>query len=219
MDKNLNCSLQTIKSYVFRQGRLTSNQKDAIANANENKFAHYQATSATRVSRPVVLEIGFGDGRSLLQQAMNHPEMDFIGVEVYPPGVGQLLSQCRSYGLENLFVYQGDIASFLAEDNIPVISKVQVYFPDPWHKRRHQKRRLISKPFIEQIEKAIAFGGLLHILTDWDDYADHIHEVMQGVSKFKKTAIQARFERAKTKYEQRALRLGHTIHEFLYVLG
>ena len=94
MDKNLNCSLQTIKSYVFRQGRLTSNQKDAIANANENKFAHYQATAATRSSRPVVLEIGFGDGRSLLQQAMNHPEMDFIGVEVYPPGVGQLLSQC-----------------------------------------------------------------------------------------------------------------------------
>ncbi len=219
MDKNLNCSLQTIKSYVFRQGRLTSNQKDAIANANENKFAHYQATAATRSSRPVVLEIGFGDGRSLLQQAMNHPEMDFIGVEVYPPGVGQLLSQCRLHGLENLFVYQGDIASFLAEDNIPVISKVQVYFPDPWHKRRHQKRRLISKPFIEQIEKAIAFGGLLHILTDWDDYADHIHEVMQGASKFKKTAIQARFERAKTKYEQRALRLGHTIHEFLYVLG
>ena len=219
MDKNLNCSNQTIKSYVFRQGRLTANQKDAITEANDNKFAHYQATMDAKTNRPVILEIGFGDGRSLLQQAMINPEIDFIGVEVYPPGVGKLLSQCQLNGVENLFVYQGDIASFLAEKNVPKISKVQIYFPDPWHKRRHQKRRLISESFIEQMKELISFGGLLHILTDWDDYAMHIDAVMQNTKKFKKTALNTRFDRTKTKYEQRALKLGHTIHEFLYVLG
>lgn len=219
MNKNLNCSKQTIKSYVFRQGRLTDNQKHAISHSCENKFEHYQATFHTRLNRQTVLEIGFGDGRSLLHQAMENPDIDYIGVEVYPPGVGKLLSQCQLNGIDNLFVYQGDIESFLAQDKLPNWSKVQIYFPDPWHKRRHQKRRLISEKFIQQIEQVLSFGGLLHILTDWDDYADHIKSVMQASVKLKNTDGKSRFDRAKTKYELRALKLGHTIHEFLYVLG
>ena len=217
MDKNLNCSKQTIKSYVFRQGRLTSNQKDAILSTCQNKFEHYLETLKYRKKRQVVLEIGFGDGRSLIQQAMHNPEIDFVGVEDYPPGVGSLLNQCKKYAIENIFVYQGDVESFLGQDNLPSWSKVQIYFPDPWQKRRHHKRRLISESFVSQMENLLSFGGLLHILTDWDDYASQIGLVLKGSSKLKKTALHSRFERAKTKYEQRALKLGHTIREFLYV--
>ena len=217
MDKKVNCSESTIKSYVLRQGRLTNKQKKAIANAYENTFSYYQEASSERADRQVILEIGFGNGQSLIRQAQENPDIDFIGVEVYPPGVGYLLGECQANEITNIFVYQGDIESFLAQPNLPKWSKVQIYFPDPWHKRRHHKRRLISEAFIQKIESALSFGGLLHILTDWDQYANHIESVMQNADKFTKTALQSRFERAKTKYEMRALKLGHTIHELLYV--
>lgn len=218
MDKNLNCSKQTIKSYVFRQGRLTANQKDALDNAYQNKFDYYQTIASTRNSRKAVLEIGFGDGRALLQQAINNPDIDFFGVEVYPPGVGQLLSQCRINDVSNLFVFHGDVETFLTQEFLPTWSKVQVYFPDPWHKKRHKKRRLISESFIKQLETILSYGSQLHIITDWDDYAEHIELVMAGAKKFLKVE-NPNLERAQTKYELRALKLGHTIHEFLYVLG
>ena len=202
----------------MRQGRLTQNQKDALSNAHENKFAHYQEIVSTRKNRQAILEIGFGDGRALLQQAVANPEIDFIGVEVYPPGVGQLLCQCQLHNVKNLFVFHGDVESLLAQTILPTWSRVQIYFPDPWHKKRHKKRRLISESFIKQLETILSLGSELHILTDWDDYADHIESVMAVSEKFKKKAQNLKSERAKTKYELRALKLGHKIHDFLYVI-
>lgn len=217
METELNHAIQSIKSYVFRQGRLTTKQKIALSQAETHKFSYYQQLQPSRLGRPVVLEIGFGNGQSLMAEALANPGIDYIGVEVYPPGVGNLLSLCEANKVDNVFVFQGDVESFLACDHLPKFSKIQIFFPDPWHKRRHHKRRLISDKFVDQLTQYMVVGGLLHIATDWDHYAQHVRAVLQKAMTFKQTSLASRLNRALTKYENRAIRLGHSIYEFVYV--
>ena len=128
---------------------------------------------------PVVLEIGFGMGDSLAEMAANAPENDFIGVEVHTPGVGRLMYLVQEAGLTNVRTYEDDAVEVLAQcipDNS--LSRVQIYFPDPWHKARHHKRRLIQPQFVQTLRNKLTVGGVLHLATDWENYAEHMMDVM-----------------------------------------
>ncbi len=204
-----------IRSYVIREGRMTPGQRRAL----EEDWPKYgleteQGFLVLKEIFPagkVVLEIGFGMGDSLHEMALANPDINYIGAEVHRPGVGHLLSQARESGLDNLKVF--------AEDSIDVLSKsipeesldgVQIFFPDPWHKKKHHKRRLINPEFVKLIATRLKAGGVLHIATDWSEYAESIQETMAS---WPKAPVPARVE---TKYERRGRRLDHDVFDFAY---
>ena len=162
--------------------------------------------------RPVTLEIGFGMGESLFEMAVANPGTNYIGVEVHRPGVGHLLKLAADAGLDNLRVYSEDSLDVI-EQCIPnkSLAGVQIFFPDPWHKKKHHKRRLINPEFVKLLESRLKTGGVLHIATDWANYAEWIEEVL---SDWVKTDIPAR---AETKYERRGLRLAHEVADLAYL--
>lgn len=171
---------------------------------------------------PLVLEIGFGMGESLLTMAQREPAHNFIGVEVHPPGVGALLLGIEQRQLSNLKVFQDDVREVLnnciADESL---ARIQVYFPDPWHKKRHHKRRLIQTDFLTQLAQKLQPGGLLHLATDWVPYAEHMLEVATPVSQLvnqhaDSTGYCQRPEwRPETKFERRGERLGHEVRDIL----
>ena len=132
-------------------------------------------------SAPVAVEIGFGMGDSLFQMCVSQPDQDFIGIEVHSPGAGRLMNLAAEAGLRNLKIYLADASDVLREC-IPAasIDRFQIYFPDPWPKKKHHKRRLIQPKFIESLTPALKAGGLLHMATDWQAYAEHMQEVMDS---------------------------------------
>ena len=171
---------------------------------------------------PLVLEIGFGMGDSLLEMATNEPDKDFIGIEVYPPGAGRLVSNAVDKGISNLKVYLADAVDVL-DDCISEqsLSRVQIYFPDPWHKKKHKKRRLIQMPLVEKIRDKLMVGGVFHLATDWQPYAEQMLEVTNKVAGFQNTAQQGGYSvrpeyRPETKFERRGLKLGHGVWDLVY---
>ena len=168
-------------------------------------------------SAPTVLEIGFGMGDSLVTQAKLSPEKNFIGVEVHKPGVGRLLRQALDKELSNLRVYNEDSREVLRQA-IPEgsLQTVQVFFPDPWPKKRHQKRRLLGLVFLDLIASKLKPGGLVHIATDWVPYADEVEMLIASRSDFKRTEIP---QRPETKFERRGRRLGHDVRDLAYRLN
>ncbi|MGB5397620.1 MAG: tRNA (guanosine(46)-N7)-methyltransferase TrmB [Gammaproteobacteria bacterium] len=218
---------RTIRSYVLRQGRLTPGQQNALEQYWSLYGVDFSATPLvldTLFGRtaPVTLEIGFGDGASLLQQAMQHPERNFIGIEVHRPGVGRLLSRCHEAGLSNLRVINHDAVEVLNQqiaDNS--LNCVQLFFPDPWHKKRHHKRRLLQPAFAELILRKLSPGGQFHMATDWQPYAEHMLEVMEAASGFRNISGKFHYthnqgRRPPTKFEQRGQRLGHGVYDLVY---
>ncbi|MES2211784.1 MAG: tRNA (guanosine(46)-N7)-methyltransferase TrmB [Pseudomonadota bacterium] len=168
--------------------------------------------------QPCVLEIGFGMGHSLYETAQKHPERNYIGVEVYPAGVACLLRQLIRAPLPNLKVFAGDAVPMVA-DLIPAqaLCKVQVYFPDPWPKKRHQKRRIIQEAFIKLLSQAVAPGGWLHLATDWPDYAEHMVATLATSTEWGSVALpHPESERGATKFESRGKALGYPPQDFLY---
>jgi tRNA (guanine-N7-)-methyltransferase len=171
---------------------------------------------------PRMLEIGFGAGEALLEFATAHPEVDCIGVEVHRPGVGRLLLGAEAAALRNLRVICHDAVEVLQHQLAPAsIALVHIFFPDPWPKKRHHKRRLIQPPFVELLAKAIAPGGTLRLATDWEPYAEHMREVIGASSAFVNVAADVGFvtrsaERVLTRFEQRGQRLGHGIWDLEY---
>jgi tRNA (guanine-N7-)-methyltransferase len=171
---------------------------------------------------PRVLEIGFGMGQSLLTMAGAAPATQFIGIEVHRPGVGKLLAGIGELGLTNLRVFCHDAVEVL-ERAIPPASldRVNVYFPDPWHKKRHHKRRLIQAPFVALVVSRLRPGGLLHLATDWEPYAEHMLEVLDAAPALSNCVPGGGFsprppERPRTKFEARGERLGHGVRDLLY---
>jgi len=171
---------------------------------------------------PVIMEIGFGNGESLVQMALARPDNNFLGVEVHRPGVGRMLGRIKELNLNNLKVVCVDAAevlkSHIAKD---VLDGVHIFFPDPWPKKRHHKRRLLQTQFIRSVERALKPGGRLHIATDWQDYADHIVEVMASIEGFENIAGKGVYSprpeyRPLTKYEARGERLGHVVHDLIF---
>jgi len=213
-----------IKSFVKREGRLSSRQKEALT-AHWWQFGLCQAEGLLDFGqlRPaykaIILEIGFGMGDSLIEMARQSPDCLFIGVEVHRPGVGNLLYLANEYGLKNLRVFCDDAVEVLRAC-IPNngLDKLQIFFPDPWPKQRHHKRRLIQQAFIEQLTPKLKPQGVLHLATDWQDYAKHMQKVMQQTSSFSPIKAESRLEapwlkRPQTKYERRGQSLGHEIYD------
>ncbi len=171
---------------------------------------------------PQVLEIGFGMGGSLLQMVQAEPDKDFIGIEVHPPGVGRLINDAGKLELPNLRVFLADAIDVL-EDCIAdaSIDRFQIYFPDPWHKKKHNKRRLIHSGFIQKVAAKLNTAGICHMATDWEPYAEHMMETMSAAEQFENTQGDYLFSerpdfRPVTKFERRGDRLGHGVWDLLF---
>jgi len=171
---------------------------------------------------PRTLEIGFGNGDALLAMATNQPETDFIGIEVHRPGVGRLLRELEQRALTNVRVIREDAVPVL-EDCLSdaSLNRLLLFFPDPWHKKRHHKRRIVQAAFIELLASKIACGGILHMATDWEDYAAHMLELTDQSTAFRNCAGAGEYSpkpdyRPTTKFEQRGQRLGHRVWDLLY---
>ena len=163
---------KAIRSFVIRAGRITVGQKNAFDNwwPGFGLSLFKGAINPEQVfgrRAPLVLEIGFGMGDSLLEMARNEPDKNFIGIEVHPPGVGRLINVAGQEGLSNLRVYMADAMDVL-EDCIPdgCIDRLQLYFPDPWHKKKHNKRRILQAAFVQKLRPKLALGGIFHMATD-----------------------------------------------------
>ncbi len=216
-----------IRSFVRREGRLTKAQQRAL----EAYFPRYGFTldegalePADLFGReaPVTLEIGFGNGDALLAMAEAAPENNFLGIEVHRPGVGHLLQEVARRSLENIRVSRDDAVEVL-ERQIPDASldRVCLFFPDPWPKKRHHKRRIVQPDFVQLVRRKLKAGGEFHLATDWEDYAWHMRQVLDAAEGFENVAGPAGFvprpsARPRTRFEARGERLGHGVWDLLY---
>lgn len=216
-----------IRSFVMRAGRLTEGQTKGW----EQGFPRYGLQGSdglldwnTAFARPGrrVLEIGFGMGDSLVQMASADPASNFVGIEVHRPGVGRLLSQVLARNLDNLRVYEEDAVPVLRDCIAPSsLDALHIYFPDPWHKKKHNKRRLIQPEFIALAVARMAPGGVIHLATDWAPYAEHMLAVMEQALGVENCAGARQYSprpeyRPETKFERRGERLGHGVWDLLY---
>ncbi len=204
-----------IRSYVLRQGRTTPAQKRAL----DTLFSKYGVPFSDQqlsASRELVLEIGSGMGETTIEIARAHPQADFVAVEVHGPGVGSLLNAIQREQLTNLRVIRHDALDVL-EHMIAdgTLAAIHLFFPDPWPKKRHHKRRLVQPAFAALAARKLKDGGILHAATDWPDYAEHMNEVFSKEPLLEPAA--AGFAaRPVTKFESRGQRLGHPIRELLF---
>ena len=215
-----------IRSFVTRAGRLSVAQARALDELGPQFLLPYSKAPLDFAqtfgrSAPTILEIGFGMGDTTSHIAGAMPEKDFIGVEVHTPGVGSLLKQIGEQGLGNLRLIQHDAVEVLTQ-MIPLASLagVHVFFPDPWHKARHNKRRLLQAPFVKLLVERLAPGGYLHCATDWQEYAEQMLDVLGAEPALHNTvdayAPQPAY-RPLTKFENRGLRLGHGVWDLVFV--
>lgn len=218
-----------VRSYVLRGGRMGTGQVRALKELAPQYVlpfqpgvpADFDAVFGRRAAR--VLEVGFGMGDATAQVAAAHPELDFIGVEVHVAGVGALLKRIGDDGLTNLRIVQHDAVEVLGQMVSPdSLQAVHVWFPDPWHKARHHKRRLVQPAFVALAASRLAPGGRLHLATDWVPYAEQMLEVLQGEPLLVNSAPAGGFcerpaLRPLTKFEQRGLKLGHGVRDLVFL--
>ncbi|MDR1529582.1 MAG: tRNA (guanosine(46)-N7)-methyltransferase TrmB [Burkholderiales bacterium] len=216
---------RTIRSYVLRQGRITPAQQRAIDTLSPHfclPFADsppdYDALFGK--TAPLILEIGFGMGETTAKIAASRPDLHFLAIEVHGPGVGSLLQEIKRLELNNLRLIQHDavevIDTMIADDSL---SGIHVFFPDPWPKKKHHKRRLLQPAFVHQLARRLTNDGYLHIATDWREYAEAILETLNAESLLRNTAehFAPRPEtRPRTKFEARGLRFGHEVFDLLF---
>ncbi|HED14198.1 MAG TPA: tRNA (guanosine(46)-N7)-methyltransferase TrmB [Gammaproteobacteria bacterium] len=216
-------SHRPIRSFVRRQGRITIAQRQALEALLPNyRFTKEHATKLLAADKQLILEVGFGNGETLLAMARERPEYFFIGAEVYRPGLGRCLLRTQQEQLDNIAVFDRDVNQLLT-DVLPAHSLDQtcIFFPDPWPKKRHHKRRLVSRAFVQQLATRTRVGGLLFMATDWRDYATAILEVMaeqrcwQNLSKTGNFVSRAIF-RPLTRFERRGTQLGHQVFDFRF---
>lgn len=221
----MNAPRRPIRSYVLRQGRVTGAQRQARETLLPRFGIPYSDTplDLDRVfgrAAPRILEIGFGMGETTARIAAQHPENDYLGIEVHSPGVGGLLKRMAEIGLTNVRVIQHDAAEVIESMISPAsLDGVHVFFPDPWPKKRHHKRRLIQPPFVGLLASRMKRGAYLHAATDWEDYANQILEVLSAEPLLVNTAdgFAPRPEwRPQTKFEARGLRLGHRVWDIVF---
>ena len=214
-----------IRSYVLRQGRVSTAQQRCLDTLMPRYGIPYSAqlldlNATFGRNTPKILEIGFGMGEPTAFIAKNHPQNDYLALEVHTPGVGSLLKQIDEQGLTNLRIMQHDAVEVMRDmlaDNS--LDGVHIFFPDPWHKARHNKRRLIQPPFIAQLVKKIKPGGYLHVATDWQDYAQQVLAVLSAEVLLENTApdyAEKPVYRPLTKFENRGLKLGHGVWDLVF---
>lgn len=217
--------MRLIRSYVLRQGRVSSAQR----RAHDTLLPRYGIPYSSRVldldsmfgrSAPRVLEIGFGMGETTAVIAAAQPDIDYLGIEVHTPGVGSLLKAIDAEGLTNVRVIQHDAVDVLTHMIAPAsLAGVHVFFPDPWPKKRQQKRRLLQAPLVSLLASRLKEGAYLHVATDWEEYAQRILEVLAGEPLLVNTVpnFSPRPDyRPLTKFEQRGLRLGHGVWDIIF---
>lgn len=219
---------KAIRSFVIRSGRITDGQRLAM----QQQWPIYGLSlfdgaidfeTVFENSNPVVIEIGFGMGDSLLQMAKNEPDKNFIGIEVHPPGVGRIINEASLAGIKNIRIYCAD-ANDVLDDCIASssVERVQLYFPDPWHKKKHNKRRIVNEAFVARVHEALIPNGTLHMATDWEPYAEHMMEVLSDAEQFDNKAGKGIFSerpdyRPITKFERRGQGLGHGVWDLLFI--
>jgi len=216
-----------IKSFIRRIGRMTAAQKQALDEhwdkycLNPEEMCDFNKIFGR--SAPVILEIGFGNGESLAKMAEDNPSQDYIGIEVHKPGVGNLLAQIERKGIGNLRIFYHDAIEIL-ENCIPAysLSGIHLFFPDPWHKRKHHKRRIVRSSFLLLIANKIKPRGYFHAATDWQHYAQHMLKVLMDAESFSNQCLITDYSprpdyRPLTKFEQRGLRLGHGVWDLIFI--
>jgi tRNA (guanine-N7-)-methyltransferase len=219
---------RSIRSFVRRESRITPAQVRAL----EELWPRYGIPEGTapldwptvfaRVA-PVILEIGFGNGEALVAAAAAHPENNYLGIEVHRPGVGSLLRRIEVGTLSNVRVLLGDASEILAQ-RIPdaSLAAVHLFFPDPWPKKRHHKRRLVQPEFAALVARKLEAGGYFHLATDWPAYAEHMAAVLSRTEGLVDASGEGRFQelvagRLSTRFEQRGRRLGHEVRDLVYL--
>jgi tRNA (guanine-N7-)-methyltransferase len=220
---------RAIRSFVVRAGRMSDAQTRAIETLMPRygvafaKAAPAHATNFFAVERPLIVEIGFGMGVATAEIAKNHPENNYLGIEVHPPGVGNLLKLIEANALTNLRVIQHDAVEVL-EHMITsnAVDGFHIYFPDPWHKTRHNKRRLIQPPFVAFLAEKLKRGAYIHLATDWEPYAHWMLDALNTEPRLKNASTRADgfvekpSWRPTTKFETRGVKLGHGVWDLLY---
>jgi tRNA (guanine-N7-)-methyltransferase len=217
---------QRIRSFIRRQGRLTPGQEVALdqhwPQYGLEPELDYDFSQVFGRQAPLIVEIGFGNGDSLAKMAAANPDHDYIGIEVHKPGVGHLLILLNEQGLTNVRVYCHDAIEIL-EQKIPdhSLAGLHLFFPDPWHKKKHHKRRIVRPSFVDLLNKKLQVGGYFHAATDWQHYAESMLEVLTASEGLKNTSLTQDYcerpdYRPLTKFEQRGLRLGHGVWDLIF---
>ncbi|MBL4899937.1 MAG: tRNA (guanosine(46)-N7)-methyltransferase TrmB [Colwellia sp.] len=219
--------IRKVRSFVKREGRLTKAQERALNDHWEAMGLNYSDSlidfkKLFANDNPVVLEIGFGMGKSLVEMAKAAPQLNFIGIEVHKPGVGACIALAMEECVTNLKVFEHDAIEILA-DCIPEnsLSTFQLFFPDPWHKKKHHKRRIVSASFVDTIRQKLNVGGVFHMATDWQDYAECMLADMQSAQGYSNLSESDDYvprpeSRPLTKFENRGQRLGHGVWDLQF---
>ncbi|RLV61471.1 tRNA (guanosine(46)-N7)-methyltransferase TrmB [Parashewanella curva] len=219
--------LRKVRSFVLREGRLTKGQAHAIETQWPTMGLDYSPEAIDLESvfgreADTVLEIGFGMGASLVEMAAAAPQQNYIGIEVHQPGVGACLASAAEAEVTNLRVYHHDAIEVL-ENSIAdgSLARVQLFFPDPWHKKRHHKRRIVKPEFVQLLRRKLKVGGVFHMATDWENYAEHMLEVMDAAEGYKNQSktqdyVERPEHRPLTKFEARGQRLGHGVWDLMF---
>lgn len=219
--------MRKVRSFVRRPGRLTAAQRRALADLLPRygvveSGEHLDLPRLFGRDARRVLDIGFGDGEALVTNALNNPTVDYLGVEVHEPGIGHLLLLLEQAAATNVRVIARDAVDVVKERlDDAMFDCVDLFFPDPWPKKRHHKRRIVQPMFAEEIARVLKPGGLLHVATDWADYARHAHEVLASCERFASVEpSDVRDDplalRPPTKFERRGRRLGHDVADLYY---
>ena len=219
--------LRKIQSFVRRSGRISKAQSIGL-----NELWHDYGVDLTEKKldfnklflskNNVTLEVGFGNGDSLLEMAIDQPNQNFLGVEVYEAGVGRLINEANKNKLSNLKIIKDDAVEVLTNNILDnSISHFQLFFPDPWHKKKHHKRRIVQISFLDLLSKKLKKDGIVHIATDWENYAEHIMELLESHSHFKNCAGDHMYSlrpknRPLTKFENRGQKLGHGVWDIIF---
>lgn len=217
---------RAIRSFVRHHGRLTEGQRKAFELHWQDFGLDYQAEPLSQTLfdgfSKVVFEIGFGNGESFIEMAENAPDTLFIGAEVHKPGVGRALMLAAEKELKNVKVVMHDAVEVI-DNMLPAnsIDRVQIFFPDPWHKKRHFKRRLVQAPLCLKLQRLLKKDGILHIATDWQPYAEHCLEVLNPLAEFSNLSPNTDYVdkpeyRPETKFERRGKKLGHGVYDMLF---
>lgn len=218
---------RTIRSFVKREGKITSGQQNAIDELwptvgvdLSEKLIDWRALFGREA--PIIMEIGFGNGMSLAEMAQAAPQENYFGIEVHKPGLGSLLVQVKQHGLNNVRVSGDDAVEVLKMVPEASLNRLQIFFPDPWHKKRHHKRRLIQATFVAQAQRCLKPNGILHVATDWENYAENVLELLLATQGFRNNADDNKgyakkpTYRPETKYERRGLNLGHGVWDIVF---
>ncbi len=218
---------RSIRSFVRRSGRITASQQNALQDlwpqfGLEFAAAELDLQDLFQRDANTCLEIGFGNGDTLVQQAQENPQQNYIGVEVHEPGVGHCLNAARKADITNLRLIVHDAIDVLQRQMaVDSLNRINLYFPDPWPKKRHHKRRIVQPCFLELCADRLRSGGALHIATDWANYAEHIDAVLGASARFKVSERREHngdqpLDRPRTKFERRGLRKGHRIWDWRF---